>query len=115
MNRRLRWHLLIFAGVAGLLLLMQVCSITCPIRAVSGIPCPACGMTRSFLALLQLDWKESLYYNPCTIPFVLAFLVAVHRDKIPCKNKLALDLLVVTTAVFVFLVYLFRIFTNTIP
>ncbi len=35
----------------------------CPFRTLTGIPCPGCGMTRSFLALAQGDLSGSLSYH----------------------------------------------------
>lgn len=36
---------------------------TCPFYSLLGLYCPACGNTRSVLALLQLDIARSLRYN----------------------------------------------------
>lgn len=38
--------------------------IPCIIKAITGYPCPGCGMTRSFSALSHLDVITSLHYNP---------------------------------------------------
>jgi len=34
--------------------------LTCPIRELTGCPCPTCGMTRSFAALTQGHWQEAV-------------------------------------------------------
>ena len=49
----------ILAGV-GLLYILQ---ISCPIRALLGIPCPGCGMTRALLCLLRLDFAAAFSYH----------------------------------------------------
>lgn len=46
----------------------------CPFRLFFGISCPGCGMTRSFLSLLLLDFEKAFYYHPL---FPVVILVAV--------------------------------------
>ncbi len=46
----------------------------CPMRILTGLPCPACGTTRSVLALLRLDFGKALWYQP-VMPLLIAFLV----------------------------------------
>lgn len=44
--------------------------IVCPFRAVTGLPCPACGSTHSVIKVFSLDWAGALYDNP--VGFLLA-------------------------------------------
>ena len=39
-------------------------SLPCVVRAVTGIPCPGCGMTRAFLLLSQLRLDDAMEANP---------------------------------------------------
>ena len=51
---------------------------TCPIRAVIGIPCPGCGLTRAWLAALRLDVSAAFAYHAMfwSIPLLyLCFLL----------------------------------------
>ena len=36
----------------------------CPLKSISGYPCPTCGTTRSALALVELDLATALRLNP---------------------------------------------------
>ncbi len=36
----------------------------CPLKSLSGLPCPACGSTRAALALVRGEVKEALVVNP---------------------------------------------------
>ncbi|MDR1927045.1 MAG: DUF2752 domain-containing protein [Oscillospiraceae bacterium] len=36
----------------------------CVFRATVGLPCPGCGMTRAWLAALQLDWAAAWRMHP---------------------------------------------------
>ena len=49
------------AAVYGVML---AAGITCPIKFVTGISCAGCGMTRAWLAVLRLDFRQAFYYHP---------------------------------------------------
>src|SRR5436190_13214116 len=36
----------------------------CTMKRVTGIDCPGCGLTRSFVALGHGQWQDSFRYNP---------------------------------------------------
>ncbi len=46
---------------------------SCPLRALAGIPCPGCGLTRALVAALRGDLAASLRFHPLG-PVVLATL-----------------------------------------
>ncbi|MBW4487781.1 MAG: DUF2752 domain-containing protein [Trichocoleus desertorum ATA4-8-CV12] len=51
----------------------------CPIRHLTGIPCPTCGMTRSFMAIAQGDWNQALVHHLFgPVLFVSLAIAAVH-------------------------------------
>ena len=51
--------------VSALFLLPVLLGIyTCPVWAVVGIPCPACGMTRAAVSLLHLDLAGAWQMHP---------------------------------------------------
>lgn len=37
--------------------------LRCPLLTLTGIPCPGCGLTRSFVAIAQGDWSEAVAYH----------------------------------------------------
>lgn len=47
----------------------------CLSKIFFGIPCPACGMTRAFLYLLQGRFLDSFHMNPMLLP-VIGMLIA---------------------------------------
>ena len=49
--------------------------ITCPFKKIFHIPCPLCGMTRSFYALTNFKIKESLEYNFLLLPLLITIFV----------------------------------------
>lgn len=47
----------------------------CPVKSLSGVPCPACGSGRASLALLGLDLPAALAANPLFTAAAVAFVV----------------------------------------
>lgn len=41
----------------------------CPMLTLAKIPCPLCGMGRSFWSIVSLDFGKSIYYNPSSFFF----------------------------------------------
>jgi len=51
----------------------------CPLWRYAGIPCPAWGLTRSFVAMAKGDWQQAVAYHLFgPILFVMFLLVAGH-------------------------------------
>lgn len=50
--------------------------IACPLRTLTGIPCPLCGMTTSVTDTIELDLKDAVAANPAGVALV-ALAVAV--------------------------------------
>jgi len=80
---------------------------SCVFKALTGIPCPTCGMTRSFLSLLKLDLKSAFYYHPLfwVVPIIAgSFLIKNERIR---KYRKAFLVLTVTLFIAVYLLRLF--------
>ena len=88
--------------------LMSILGITCPVKYLTGVSCPGCGMTRACLSALRFDFESAFYYHPLWILMLplaalLIFLWAKRKKKALC---------VVLGLFFVALigVYLYRLF-----
>ena len=44
----------------------------CPLKRLTGVPCPTCGMTRAFCNAVQGHWPASLHWHPLGLPLALA-------------------------------------------
>lgn len=85
--------------------LLFALGFTCPIKAVTGISCPGCGMTRAYLSLLRLRPDLAFSYHPL-FPLPAIFLLAyIFRKHLSEKFKKIGMILVL---VLFFLVYLVR-------
>ena len=78
-NKALGTIILIIGGYTSIFLFQthQVGFITCPIRNLTGIPCPGCGMTRATIELLNGNIAQSLKHNLLCIPFSLTIILSV--------------------------------------
>ena len=59
--------LLFLCGLLLYVVLLRLGGLTCLIRAIFGIPCPGCGMTRAVLSLLSFDLPQALAYHPLVL------------------------------------------------
>ena len=76
------------AGGAAISVLPDHDLVLCPLRAVTGVPCPFCGMTTGTLAVARGDLAASIAANPAAIVLVAAVVFAFLPDRV---RRRALD------------------------
>lgn len=64
---------------------MESIGITCPIKFVTGISCAGCGMSRAWIAFLQLDMAKAFEYHPLFWLPPIAVIVLLCKYKINIK------------------------------
>jgi len=85
--------------------------VLCPLRAVTAIPCPSCGLTRALAHLERGHWAEALKFHPFSLLiFVLALALIIllllelvlHKGIIsnPLKNRRGIFILFAVVVVF---------------
>jgi len=83
----------------------------CIIKSHFHIYCPGCGGTRALEALLRLHIRESFYYNPLVILFLLDILIMLFlkiiESRHPNSDKHYKIRLVVHSLFLIFLVFFF--------
>ena len=66
--------------------------VICPLRRMTGVPCPLCGMTTGTVEFMKGDLWAAANANPLSIPFVpamgLLFVQRVKRMFIPTNPRL---------------------------
>lgn len=61
----------------------------CPLKMLSGFPCPGCGITKSLVFFYEGDIEKSLYYHifgPLVILFCIATIVVLSIELIAKKE-----------------------------
>ena len=68
-----RWAIIVI--IAYFAFLKTVTGSACPVVAMIGYPCPACGLTRAFVCLLHLDFSGALKIHAFIYAVLLYLLV----------------------------------------
>lgn len=116
-----RKKLLAPLAVAAAGILALVLDISCPIRALTGVPCPACGLTRATEAFLKGDAATAFYYHPLfPLAWAVFGLIALYfalnaKKKLTPKGELVFLLLFAGCGAAFLAVYLFRLACGSIP
>lgn len=79
----------------------------CAFRAITGIQCPGCGMTRAFLSLGQLKFKEAIQLNPFSLFLLIIMILHICIGQSPSwlQNKVLIRI----TLIVVITVWLLRL------
>lgn len=70
---------LILSILISFLGLIAFMPVTCIFKTVTGIYCPACGMTRAFLSILRFDFLDACYQNLLSIPLLCFIIFSTFR------------------------------------
>ena len=61
--KNIKLKIILTLALAAYVLLLWLLPITCPIKALTGINCLGCGMTRAYICLLRLDFSGAFSYH----------------------------------------------------
>jgi hypothetical protein len=83
-NRRRDGLILVGVGVLQTgLFLAHLPGWPCPFKALTGLPCPGCGLTTAIAELLGGDWRGAIATHAFAPVFVVAFLVMLAAVVLP--------------------------------
>jgi hypothetical protein len=89
-------------------LILNILHIGCPIKALSGISCPGCGMTRATLSALQFHFRDAFYYHPLFFLTPFMFFLFLFGDFINQKvNKAIWNVIILLFTIIYFYRLLF--------
>ena len=94
------------AAVVVLYVILESFGVTCPIKYITGISCAGCGMSRAWMAFLQLDIAKAFAYHP------LFWLVPIAVIVLLCKSKINIKIykIIIFTIIIMFaIVYMCRL------
>ena len=105
---KLPLKLSLFGLFALVLVLWYVLDLPCVIRAVTGLICPGCGMSRAWLSALRLDFADALGYHPMfwSVPLLAVYIL---YDGKPIPNKTVNNVILWLLLGAFFLCYLLRL------
>lgn len=108
------WKQDLGAGLAiiGLYAVLFALGITCPIKFVTGVSCPGCGMTRACLSLLGGDPAAAFGYHPLVWLLPAALALYLFRARLPRR---ALRYAPAVLAGLFCVVYLIRMLSGCAP
>ncbi len=86
--------------------------VICLLREITGVPCPACGMSRALLSLTRLDIAAAFRYHPVFWVFPIACLSAV-MCAVSEKRRKAWVICFILCAVIFLLCWVIRLATGT--
>ena len=103
-------HIYIIFCIIAYMVITNITGIGCPIRRIIGIPCPACGITRSWLCVLKMDFEGAISFHPLFwfIPMYVLIMLhsnTKHIEKIP---KWVYRLFVFIGATLILYIYIYR-------
>lgn len=61
--------------------------LVCPLKHWTGIPCPTCGMTRSFMAIAQGNWSQAVAHHLFGPLLFASFLIAAIHITLELVTK----------------------------
>ena len=110
-NRRF-FPIIVFAAVAVIALLADVFfqESICVFLRLSGIPCPACGMTRAAIALFNFDISSALMYHPLVLMPAAICIPALFG-----KLTERICIILVALLLLIWIIRMFTMFPNQAP
>lgn len=79
--------------------------INCPIKELTGLYCPGCGITRMLTSILQLDFYQAFRYNPLifiSLPVFIFFIIEyIITKKEPLYNRIPTKIWIAIIIIFI--------------
>ena len=95
------------ALIAVIYLIFHLIGIGCPIKFMTGISCPGCGMSRACISLLRLDFAAAFGFHPLfwIVPAFPLLYILKEAGKLPKKPY---DICIGVICVLFLVVWLYR-------
>lgn len=102
---------LLFAILLLYVILSSLFAIGCPIKFVTGLSCPGCGLTRAWLSLFALGPAAAFALHPLfwSVPFIVILAVMYQNDVFKGRSKKVAFGIIVTFIVLYIVVWIVRL------
>jgi len=74
-NNRIKRLIWLISGGVTIFVLLLLDFYQCPVKLLFHIPCPGCGMSRAFIAILQLRLVDAFNLNILSIPLFIGLAI----------------------------------------
>ena len=110
-------HIIILTSLIVLVLVLYFTNIRCPFRAVTGIPCPGCGLSRAVFSAAALNFKAAFSYHPLFFLAPFYLFAAIHYDTplFSGKWRRVVKWFIVLSTLLFLAVYVYRLIFHMIP
>ena len=84
----------------------------CPVKLLTGISCPGCGMTRAFKSAVMLDFKGAFDYHPMFFVIAAEAIYYIFSRYIIKKrfSEKTENIVLIVTAVMMIILWIYRQF-----
>lgn len=98
--------------IALIYLVFHLVGIGCPIKFVTGVSCPGCGMSRACLWLLAGDIGNAFYFHPLfwAVPLFPVLYILRETGKMPKK---VYETCIIIICILFLLVWIIRMFSGS--
>ena len=101
-------YIILGGGILLFYLCLFAVGITCPIKYLTGVSCPGCGMSRALFHMMRFDFASAFHYHPlCFLLPLVAVLLFVFWFR---KKKTHFSITVCSFALLMIGVYVYRLF-----
>lgn len=116
-NKILKFHLQILLCLSLYIIVTSVTGIGCPVRIAIHMPCPACGMTRSWIEVLKLNFDKAFEYHPLFwfMPVYVWFVIHSGTKWMRKVPRVVFWLFSVIGGIMILSVYIYRIINGFGP
>ena len=113
-RKNIKLYLLVVCVLILIGILMMLGLYRCPLRLLFGVPCPFCGMTRAFFAVIHGDPAAAFYYHPLwPIVAILLVLYILSFTGLIRPSKTVVNSVVFGFCILLIACYVWRHFTGS--
>ncbi len=109
--KRLFEAVLSLLAIVGVYLVLFAFGITCPIKWLTGVSCPGCGMSRACFSLLRFDFPAAFGYHP--VVFAMPAFVGLYVFFALKQMKRSREAVIYVFAAVMMATYFIRLFTDS--